>query len=425
MTNLSTKEALWTLDLYGTHHIPRRSVLCCLRARANHLQDGQREHLFTTVVSHHKRMDPIGTNLTFHRSNPENNMNTLDPLMEQMRNVLRLDPRVSDSSQRRERRFSDADRPPSEFPTIGPEAIAVRSRDDSRWLPAPDDQSHRYGLSGSTTVSEPEELPSQPLEQHICSSAMCAVAKVFETTELLELVLSFLETRDVFSLRLTSRLWNSTIHQSPQLRLHFFTCGQWSRPGSRFQLLPLHVHGLTIELGQEIHLGQWFTVSFTTEAARRVAPDPKPNRRVRSRSIFEGLRGGLGSRTQKANDSWPASKATPTINSTLQYEDLFVIQPPVLGMQAFVILAKEIADESGATEDLAMATEPRPCAKLWCDAGITLGFLAETAQSLLASQKAGPSNAEDAIVVFKAIMSFCAPEQSPKKRTNTRSVTRL
>ncbi|KAK3700912.1 hypothetical protein LTR37_015715 [Vermiconidia calcicola] len=267
--------------------------------------------------------------------------------------------------------------------------------------------------------------PRYPLVRHSCASAICAVKRVFETTELLELLLSFFDTQDVLASRRTSKHWDATIHQSPNLRLHFFTYGQWSRPGACYQLLPLSIPGLSIELGEAIHLGRWVKVSLTPEAARRVAPDPKPNRRVRSRSIFEGLRGGLGSRSEGASDSWPASKTTSTINSTLQYEDLLITQPPVLGMQAFIILPGAAAIKNNATDGLSINTEPRACAKLWCDTGITLGFLAETAQSLIASQKAGPSSVEEATVLFKAIMSFCSPDGEPKKRTNTRSVTRL
>ena len=158
----------------------------------------------------------------------------------------------------------------------------------------------------------------------------------------------------------------------------------------------------------------------------RISPDPQPTKRVRSRSIFEGLRGGLGSRGSfGSDDTWP--RIRPTVNTTVQYEELFVTQPPVLGMQAFIVYLdkdenKQNFDEDG---DETSDDELRACAKLSCDAGIALGFLAETAQSLLNSQKAGPSNAKDVRVVFKTIMSFCGPEQAPKKRNRTRTVTPL
>jgi hypothetical protein len=96
-------------------------------------------------------------------------------------------------------------------------------------------------------------------------------------------------------------------------------------------------------------------------------------------------------------------------------------------MQAFIVYFDKGEIEGNADEDSGGSSddELRACAKLSCDAGITLGFLAETAQSLLNSQKAGPSNAKDVRVVFKTIMSFCGPEQATKKRTRTRTVTPL
>ena len=349
----------------------------------------------------------------------------VDPLMEQMRSVLNLVPRMNDQSRRRERRFSDTDRPTSAMPSVRPESIAVRSKDGSRWLPAPDEQSHRVGL-GSSDIDQPVAAQLwQPLERHTCPNSVCSMRRVLDTTELLEIVLGFLETKDVLSLRRTSKHWHSVVEQSPQLRLHFFTYGQWNRPGSQFKPLPLSVAGMVIERGPEVHLGSWIKVSFTYEAARRIVPEPKPSRRIRSRSIFEGLRGGLGSRAQKSDDAWPESKATQTVHSTLQYEDLLVCQPPLSSMQAFIILPNAAGDEDGGVENSEGLNGPPACAKLSCDAGITLGFLAETAQSLLASQTSGPSSVGEARVLFKAIMSFVEPDQAPRKRNNTRGVTRI
>ena len=351
--------------------------------------------------------------------------NVVDPLMEQMRSVLRLGPRASDASQHRARRFSDADRP-EDGASASLRTTMVRSRDGTRWLPAPDEQSLRYGQRKTeSAIEDHESIAKSGLIHHECASAVCAVARVFETTELLELIISFLETKDIIPLRLTSKQWNSTICESPQLRLHFFTYGQWARPGSQFQLLPLSVPGLAIELGHELHLGRWIKITFTPECARRISQNSNPTRRVRARSIFEGLRGGLGSRRRGSNDTWPATQSSPTINSTLQYEDLFVTQPPLLGMQAFIVFTDDEQEKENSfdPDSESPPAELLPCAKLSCDAGITLGFLAETAQSLLNSQPAGPSTAKDVRVVFKGIMSFCAAETAPKKRTRTRIVT--
>lgn len=357
--------------------------------------------------------------------NSSNGELTVDPLLEQMRSVLRLGPRASDSYQRRLRRFSDADRPSEELPSRV-EPMAVRSRDGTRWLPCPDEQSLRYGQKRTDSrTDEPELSQALALENHICNSAICAVSRVFETTELLELIVSFLDTRDIINLRRTNRQWNDTICESPQLRLHFFTYGEWARPGAQFQILPLSLPGLSIELGDELHLGRWIIVSLTPKAAKRISPSPPPSRRIRARSIFEGLRGGLGSRPHGSNDTWPVSRSTPTTNSTVQYEELLVTQPPVLGMQAFIVYSSnELEDKSAtAVEGESLDDDLRACAKLSCDAGITLGFLAETAQSLLNSQKAGPSNSKDVRVVFKTIMSFCSAETAPKKRSGTKTVT--
>ena len=362
----------------------------------------------------------------------ENDTVTVDPLMEQMRSTLRLGSPAS-SFRRRERRFSDADVRPADGTPAIQQSIAIRSRDGSRWLPVPDEMSQRVRHTSSDCNKQDSfgSFPIQPGEAHTCSSAVCAISKVFETTELLELILSSLDTKDIISLRRTNHHWHSTVEHSPQLRLHFFTYGQWSRPGASFQLLPLNLPGLTIEQGDELHLGQWINISFTPEAARKICPEAKPSRRVRSRSIFEGLRGGLGSRTQGASDGWPRSNATPTVSSTLQYEDLFVTQPPIVGMQAFIVYPKRFASDDGRCEgDEAEERDlPAACAKLNSDAGITLGFLAETAHELLASHRkeSGPSNLDpaDVRVVYKGIMSFCAPEEAPRKRNHSRLVTRI
>jgi hypothetical protein len=345
--------------------------------------------------------------------------------MEQMRSILRLGPRASDASQHRARRFSDADRP-EHGSSATVRTSMVPSRDGTRWLPAPDEQSLRYGQRMTDSRAEDEEsTATSDLKDHNCTSAVCAVARVFETTELLELILSFLETKDIITLRRTSKQWSSTVCESPQLRLHFFTYGQWGRPGSQFQLLPLSIPGLAIELGDELHLGRWIKITFTPECAKRISRNADPTRRVRARSIFEGLRGGLGSRRRASNDMWPARKTTSTINSTLQYEDLLVTQPPLLGMQAFIVFTDEEQEKENSCDpdDESSPSELLPCAKLSCDAGITLGFLAETAQSLLNSQPAGSSTATDARVAFKGIMSFCAAGTTPKRRTRTRIVT--
>ncbi|KAK3647850.1 hypothetical protein LTR56_007824 [Elasticomyces elasticus] len=295
-----------------------------------------------------------------------------------------------------------------------PRVIAVRSSDGSRWLPAPDEQSHRYGSPphGNDTVAVVPEL-APPLEPHTCTAAVCAVAKVFETTELLEVILAFLESKDICSLRRTSPVWNATINISPELRLHKFYYPQFTRPASEFQLLPLSLSGFTTELGDPIHLGQWISVSLKLDAANTIVPNALA-RTLRSSSIFGGLVGGQASRQGGSREIWIAPSRSPpkpaTAGSRLRYSDLYITQPPILGMQAFIVAPSDVPDvENGA------------CAKLSCDAGITLGFLAETVEALLGSSK----HEAGARVLFKAIVSFTQSEIAPRKRGVARSVTRI
>lgn len=339
------------------------------------------------------------------------------------------------SSQRR--RLSDSSAAAELSEALRP--LSVRSVDGSRWLPNPDEQSRRSNLA-ERPESTAEHAEASSLPQHSCSEAVCAIAKVFETTELLESILSFLDTRDVLLIRRTNKHWNSTVYSSPYLRLHFFTYPQWERPPTDYQLLPFSLPGINVEKDEPIERGQWVKVSMTLDAARRICPAPK--QRVRSRSIFEGLRGGLG---RSSNDAWPASTAaTVAMSSELRYEDLQIAQPPLLGMQAHIIHRSLGPDSpsSGPPPSPALRCPPpspflasraRPdsnspaVAKLSCDAGITLGFLAETAQELIGSLKSGPSHESEVKVVFKAIVSFSEGEVSPRKgtRRKLRTVTRI
>ena len=384
-----------------------------------------------------KQSSPLGSNnQTSHQTsitrNSDMNNHAIDSLTEQVNSVLS---RLATSStaaqqlQQRTRRFSDTDRASTSTPSTGTQSLTVRSRDGSRLVPAPAEQTQIVG-SRNTSSSETEPAATAtPLEQHKCDAAICAAAKVFETTELLESVLSFLDTKCILELRRTSSHWAATIQQSPPLRLHFFYYPQFTRPTDEFQLLPLSLPGLSIELGEPLHLGRWIHVSMTKEAARKIAPDPKVSRRPRSRSIFEGLRGGLGPRAGPSTDPWPAARSTPSTSGTFQVEDLFVTQPPVVGMQAFLTASPSATSSASAKDSWDGESSedevnyPAPCAKLSCDAGITLGFLAETAQSLLpSSPQAGGGEAK---VVFKAIVSFCKGEAAPRKRGTNRSVTRI
>ncbi|KAK4549417.1 hypothetical protein LTR36_006414 [Oleoguttula mirabilis] len=353
----------------------------------------------------------------------------VDPLAEQMSSVLRLGSRPAAATREAQlvRRFSDTHRPSTATPGPQPAPITVRSRDGLRWLPAPAEQTRTVGSRGADT-SEAEPTSTVPLEPHACNAAICAVTKLFETTELLELTLSFLATKEILTLRRTSSNWNATIQQSPQLRLHMFYYPQFMWPADNFQLLPLSLPGLSVELGEPLPLGRWVEVTFTRDAARKISPDLPQRRPRRSRSIFEGLRGGLGPRAGPSTDLWPTLSGNPaeTLNSTLQYEDLFITQPPVVAMQAFILPpAKSAGTRDGHSDDgFSDEEEPAARAKLSCDAGITLGFLAETAQSLLTSNKCAVGE-DGRSIVFKAIVSFCTSDSAPRKRSFARSVTRI
>ncbi|KAI6910411.1 hypothetical protein KC355_g18393, partial [Hortaea werneckii] len=194
-----------------------------------------------------------------------------------------------------------------------------------------------------------------------------------------------------------------------------------TRPADEFILLPLSLPGLLIQQGEPLHLGRWIHISMTEAAVKVICPfDSTPKKRLRSRSFFEGLRGGIGARAGSSGDQWPKT-AEHAVNSSagtegvsaLQYKDLFVAQPPVVGMQAFIYTNFTSATENDSDTD-ASTKHPCACAKLSCDAGITLGFLAETAQSLLRSRQAEPASsaaAKDVRVVFKAIVSFTKGEK--------------
>lgn len=136
--------------------------------------------------------------LAIHRNCDAVNQDTqlkpeMDPLLEQMSSVLRLRdrPTAATHDQQRPRRFSDTSSAPIAGSSTKPEAIAVKSRDGSRWLPAPEEQSHRYGTGTNADEQAadddgPEEVAS-PLEPHVCNAVDCAAEKVFGTIELLEI----------------------------------------------------------------------------------------------------------------------------------------------------------------------------------------------------------------------------------------------
>ncbi len=341
----------------------------------------------------------------------------LDPLVEQMQSLLRITPRADEQTAGRSRRFSDTDRPSSLGQFAGPawpRSPAKSNKQEADWQPS---EVYVYGACEDSMWMAP----------HFCSAEKCSILTVFETTELLESILQYLETPDVLVLRRTDRSWHDLVQRSLQLRLHFFTYAQWNRPAVDFQLLPLKLPGLKIERGDEVPRGQWIVISMTRAAALQIARDANDDRRVRARSIFEGLRGGLGRRRRSPDDTWPSVKPRATFTDPQEYDGLFVTQPPLLGMQAYhldtIIGPSPAARQSDLPGDSDHLTAPQ--AKLSCEAGITLGFLAETALSLLSACEAGPSTAGEAKVAFTAIMSFTEPDLRRRTRSAKRTVVSL
>jgi hypothetical protein len=110
-----------------------------------------------------------------------------------------------------------------------------------------------------------------------------------------------------------------------------------------------------------------------------------------------------------------------------KYADLSITQPPLKGMQAFLV------DDHGVTLDGAnpedqLTTVPTAHVKFSCDAGITLGFLAEIAEWMFEKhERALPGDDHrNKVVVFKAIVSYCVQsDAAPRMRSSTRTVTEI
>jgi hypothetical protein len=96
-------------------------------------------------------------------------------------------------------------------------------------------------------------------------------------------------------------------------------------------------------------------------------------------------------------------------------------------MHAFLVDAHGVTAEAASFEDRPI-TVPTTHAKLSCDAGITLGFLAEVAEWMFEKrerllQREDHSNT---VVVFKAIVSYYVQsDAAPRMRSATRTVTEI
>jgi muconolactone delta-isomerase len=234
----------------------------------------------------------------------------------------------------------------------------------------------------------------------------------------------------------------------------------WNWPAEDFLLLDIGTklgRGLKIARGPELEKGCWVEVSMSKRAAERILEREK-DQRLEMNGQVERLwtsrqRAGSWGETMKANAS----------RKTLGCHSLFTTQPPLVGMQAFVEDASvpgnsnssatdadgdDEVDDIGDTASISADDQeeesdgaPYPIAKLSCDAGITLDFLAETTLSFLSGDASyqrhrlgepslrhhtdGLDAAQSQRVVFKAIVSFCAPRVASRKRGTVRTVTRF
>lgn len=245
---------------------------------------------------------------------------------------------------------------------------------------------------------------------HTCDSLDCAMVKAVATTEVLENILTFLPTSEVLQLQLVSKRWNSVIKESPRLRLHLFVEPQWRIPAPEFQLLPLFIQGYALEIkrGDPVHLGQWVEIRMDLAAAKRI-------RRTRNRP---------SSQNKVALLLRPSSRYPFTLP---RYSDLLITQPPLKGMQVFLVDEDDTTHEA-TSDQPPSSTVPTAHSKFSCDAGITLGFVADVAENMFRKRRTSDQVEyhEDKVAVFKAIVSFCVQSDSaPRMRSTTRTVTKI
>ncbi|CZT24587.1 uncharacterized protein RCC_10312 [Ramularia collo-cygni] len=311
---------------------------------------------------------------------------------------------LASSSSASSQTVSDSEDSSATSPAVAPSVDGSR-----RWQPRPGAQTRTRGSTESMQSSS-TAVQLQPVAQHDCRQPICSMAKVFETTELLEMVLGHLETPDVVQLQRTCKHWLSLVNKSPQLRVNLFVHAQWNRDASKFQLLNINLPGLHSELDEPINLGRWIHISMSVKAAR---------------IILDSANRHLPTRPQSISRNFPADRTylpgldedLPGLHGDLQYGRLQVVQPPVIGMQAFITPSKQRQGGADGVSSL--------CAKLACDAGITLGFLAETTLSLLTDGKNKHNPDENRSIVYTAIISFCAPVVALRKRSLVRTVTSI
>ncbi|KAM0708031.1 hypothetical protein Q7P35_004680 [Cladosporium inversicolor] len=246
--------------------------------------------------------------------------------------------------------------------------------------------------------------------------------------EILEHIFTFLPTREVLSLQLVSKKWRSLVNDSPQLSRHLFVEPRWSFPSTKFQLLHLPVPGLVIKRGEPAHLGQWVEVRMNLAAAKETSATLEKITTTAGK-IPGTLNGAFLRLSRPFNDDFQTRRSAvrfvpPILLLRPNHADLFITQPPLKGMQAFLVDAHGARLEAANPED----TVPTAHAKMSCDAGLTLGFLAEVAEWMFEKRKRSlrGEDHEGQVAVFKAIVSFCVQsDAAPRMRSATRTVTEI
>lgn len=229
------------------------------------------------------------------------------------------------------------------------------------------------------------------------------MVKALGTIEILEHVCTFLAPIHVLQLQLVTKKWRSLVVHSPQLSLHLFVEPQWSHPAINFQLLLLAIPGLKIKRGDPVHLGQWVEIRMTLAAAKQISATAK---KVRNSSL---------------------RPVPPMLLLRPKYADLFITQPPLKGIQAFLVDAHDVTLDTACPKDR-RTTAPIAHAKMSCDAGITLGFLADVTEWMFEKHEKliQVENLGNKVVVFKAIVSYCVQsDAAPRMRSATRTVTEI
>ena len=229
------------------------------------------------------------------------------------------------------------------------------------------------------------------------------MVKALNTIEILEHVCTFLAPIHVLQLQLVTKKWRSLVVHSPQLSLHLFVEPQWSHPAINFQLLLLTIPGLKIKRGDPVHLGQWVEVRMTLAAAKQISATAKKVRNFSLRPV------------------------PPMLLLRPKHADLFITQPPLKGMQAFLVDAHDVTLETACPEDRRIVA-PMAHAKMSCDAGITLGFLADVTEWMFEKHEKliQVENLGNKVVVFKAIVSYCVQsDAAPRMRSAMRTVTEI